>query len=717
MLVSVPSVDLTELARQGKLDPVIGRDQEIGRLVNILTRRTKNNPALIGEAGVGKTAAVEGLAQRIADGEVPERLKDKRILSLDMANLIAGTSMRGQFEERLSALVDEVINSAGEIILFIDEMHLIMGAGAAGEGALDVANVLKPHLARGTVQCIGATTYSEYSKYIDKDPALARRFQKVVIPEPTVDDAIAILRGLRESFEAFHGIKIRDSALVAAVSLSHRYLADRRLPDKAIDLIDETASHRRTEIDSTPEELRELSERIARLQLERDSLSKDDDAASIKRLEILQVELTELQSKAAELRSRWQALINAIRRRSELKSKLSTVKQEIERAQRRIDFSMVTYLEKTHLEPLEEELAKDAGDESDSALSTRGEITAEDIERRLAEWTGIPISRLAENDIARMEQLEQELQSRVVGQEHATSSVSNAIRVARAGINDPDRPLASFLFLGPSGVGKTEVARVLADTIFGDSSSFIRLDMSEYFDRYTVSRLIGAAPGYIGYDEGGQLTEAVRRKPFACILFDEIEKAHSDVYNVLLQILDEGRLTDARGRTVDFKNTVIILTSNVGAELLLEDQQGTTPSPEVPNAGGVDALSPALRTLLLQKFRPELLNRIDDIIVFSPLTDSALKAIVDIQIGLLNKRLHSKDVILKLSDEAKTWLVSKAYSPAYGARPLKRILKQHIEVPLSRVLLAGTGAACRISVGQSNGSLTFTNSDVPKNDR
>jgi ATP-dependent Clp protease ATP-binding subunit ClpB len=731
VLVSVPSVDLTELARQGKLDPVIGRDQEIGRLVNILTRRTKNNPALIGEAGVGKTAAVEGLAQRIADGEVPERLKDKRILSLDMANLIAGTSMRGQFEERLSALIDEVINSVGEIILFIDEMHLIMGAGAAGDGALDVANVLKPHLARGTVQCIGATTYSEYSKYIDKDPALARRFQKVVIPEPTVDDAIAILRGLRESFEAFHGIKIRDSALVAAVSLSHRYLADRRLPDKAIDLIDETASHRRTEIDSTPPELRELSERIARLQLERDSLSKDEDAVSMKRLEILQGELTELQSKSAELRSRWQALISTIRRRSELKSKLSTVKQEIERAQRRIDFTMVTYLEKTHLEPLEEEIAQDTGDESDGDFSTRGEITAEDIERRLAEWTGIPISRLAENDIARMEQLEKELQSRVVGQDHATSCVSNAIRVARAGINDPDRPLASFLFLGPSGVGKTEVARVLADTIFGDASSFIRLDMSEYFDRYTVSRLIGAAPGYIGYDEGGQLTEAVRRKPFSCILFDEIEKAHSDVYNVLLQILDEGRLTDARGRTVDFKNTVIILTSNVGAELVLGEEQPatsqsirsgnnnqeTTTSKEVSTTGGIDALPPALRTLLLQKFRPELLNRIDDIIVFSPLTDSALKAIVDIQIGLLNKRLRSKDVVLKLSDEAKTWLVSKAYSPAYGARPLKRILKQHIEVPLSRVLLAGTGAACEISVGQSNGSLTFTNSNSHKNDR
>lgn len=761
-LNSVPSVDLTELARQGKLDPVIGRDQEIGRLVHILTRRTKNNPALIGEAGVGKTAAVEGLAQRIADGDVPERLKDKRILSVDMTNLVAGTAMRGEFEARLSALIKEVLDAAGQIILFIDEMHLIMGAGAAGDNALDVANVLKPHLARGTVQCIGATTYSEYAKYIDKDPALARRFQKVVIAEPTVDDAIAILRGLREGFEAFHGIKIRDSALVAAVSLSHRYLPERRLPDKAIDLIDEAASRRRTEIDSTPPKLRELLERMARLELERDSLSKDNDAASVKRLKVVESELKNLQEESDTIRWQWDKLVKSIHRRSELKSKLAVVKQEIDRAQRKIDFVMVTYLENTHLFPLEQELAADAADSQadDNQFAIPGEINAADVEKLLAEWTGIPISRLGESDVARLLQLEEELQSRVVGQERATTCVSDAIRVARAGINDPNRPLSSFLFLGPSGVGKTEVARVLADTIFGDANAFIRLDMSEYFDRYTVSRLIGAAPGYIGYDEGGQLTEAVRKKPFACVLFDEIEKAHADVYNVLLQILDEGRLTDSRGRTVDFKNTIIILTSNVGAELVLEGEAelanggsktdgsarkdssaksvrsaktDKTPASAKPGAstksngsktidgfnnqvGGIDALPADLRSLLLQRFRPELLNRIDEIVVFSPLCDSALSKIVDIQVELLNKRLIDKGPSLSLSEEAKNWLASKAYSPAYGARPLKRILRQNVEIPLSGLLLNGASGACELHVDVENGALTFTKRDE-KSDR
>ncbi len=727
-LNSVPSVDLTDLARQGKLEPVIGRDQEIGRLVNILTRRTKNNPALIGEAGVGKTAAVEGLAQRIACGDVPERLKDKRVLSVDMTNLVAGTAMRGEFEARLSALVNEVLDAAGQIILFIDEMHLIMGAGAAGDNAMDVANVLKPHLARGTVQCIGATTYSEYAKYIERDPALARRFQKVVIAEPTVDDAIAILRGLREGFEAFHGIKIRDSALVAAVSLSHRYLPERRLPDKAIDLIDEAASRRRTEIDSTPPKLRELLERIARLELERDSLKKDDDAASAKRLKVVESELKTLQDESDSIRWRWEKLVSSIHRRSELQSKLAVVKQEIDRAQRRVDFVMVTYLENTHLFPLEQELAEDAtAPDDDNQFAVPGEINAEDIERLLSEWTGIPISRLGESDVARLLQMEEELRLRVVGQERATTCVSDAIRVARAGINDPNRPLSSFLFLGPSGVGKTEVARVLADTIFGDEHAFIRLDMSEYFDRYTVSRLIGAAPGYIGYDEGGQLTEAVRKKPFACVLFDEIEKAHSDVYNVLLQILDEGRLTDSRGRTVDFKNTIVILTSNVGAELVLEDasngtedgssKRGGSTSSDGSNShvGGIDALPANLRSLLLQRFRPELLNRIDEIVVFNPLCDSALSKIVDIQIELLNKRLSQKGPSLSLSEEAKNWLASKAYSPAYGARPLKRVLRQNVEIPLSRLLLNGAGGAREVQVDVKNDALTFTKVDGKSN--
>lgn len=724
-LNSVPSVDLTELARQGKLEPVIGRDQEIGRLVHILTRRTKNNPALIGEAGVGKTAAVEGLAQRIACGDVPERLKDKRVLSVDMTNLVAGTAMRGEFEARLSALIKEVLDAAGQIILFIDEMHLIMGAGAAGDNAMDVANVLKPHLARGTVQCIGATTYSEYAKYIERDPALARRFQKVVIAEPTVDDAISILRGLREGFEAFHGIKIRDSALVAAVSLSHRYLPERRLPDKAIDLIDEAASRRRTEIDSTPPKLRELLERTARLELERDSLRKDDDAASLKRLKVVESELKNLQDESDTIRWTWEKLVSSIHRRSELKTKLAVVKQEIDRAQRRVDFVMVTYLENTHLFPLEQELAEDATTaDDDNQFAVPGEINAEDIENLLSEWTGIPISRLGESDVARLLQMETELQSRVVGQERATTCVSDAIRVARAGINDPNRPLSSFLFLGPSGVGKTEVARVLADTIFGDENAFIRLDMSEYFDRYTVSRLIGAAPGYIGYDEGGQLTEAVRKKPFACVLFDEIEKAHSDVYNVLLQILDEGRLTDSRGRTVDFKNTIIILTSNVGAELVLEDKlsngsndgssiniSSTSSDDTISPVGGIDALPANLRSLLLQRFRPELLNRIDEIIVFNPLCNSALSKIVDIQVELLNKRLSEKGPSLSLSDEAKNWLASKAYSPAYGARPLKRVLRQNVEIPLSRLLLNGASGAIEVQVDVKNGALAFTKLD------
>ncbi len=736
-LTSVPSVDLTELARQGKLEPVIGRDQEIGRLVHILTRRTKNNPALIGEAGVGKTAAVEGLAQRIADGDVPERLKDKRVVSVDMTNLVAGTAMRGDFEARLSALIKEVLDASGQIILFIDEMHLIMGAGAAGDNAMDVANILKPHLARGTVQCIGATTYSEYAKYIDRDPALARRFQKVVISEPTVDDAIAILRGLREGFEAFHGIKIRDSALVAAVTLSHRYLPERRLPDKAIDLIDEAASRRRTEIDSTPPKLRELLERIARLELERDSLKKDNDSPSIKRLKVVEADLKNLQAESDTIKWQWDKLVKTIHRRSELKSKLAVVKQEIDRAQRRIDFVMVTYLENTHLFPLEEELAAEAADSDadENQFAIPGEINAEDIEALLAEWTGIPISRLGESDVARLLQMEEELQSRVVGQERATTCVSDAIRVARAGINDPNRPLSSFLFLGPSGVGKTEVARVLADTIFGDENAFIRLDMSEYFDRYTVSRLIGAAPGYIGYDEGGQLTEAVRKKPFACVLFDEIEKAHTDVYNVLLQILDEGRLTDSRGRTVDFKNTIIILTSNVGAELVLESsesdgggsdrstsnfginhQAGGISSPGLNHqVGGIDALPAELRSLLLQRFRPELLNRIDEIVVFSPLCDSALSAIVDIQVALLNKRLAAKGPCLSLTDEAKGWLASKAYSPAYGARPLKRLLRQNVEIPLSRLLLNGASGAREVKVDVKDGALTFTKVDEQTN--
>lgn len=699
LIESVPSTDLTDLARQGKLDPVIGRDQEIGRLVNILTRRTKNNPALVGEAGVGKTAAVEGLAQRIANGDVPERLRDKRVISIDLTGLIAGTALRGQFEEKLNNLIEEVLNAEGQVILFIDEMHLIMGAGAAGDNALDVANVLKPHLARGTVQCVGATTFSEYSKYIEKDPALARRFQKLVIAEPTAEDSVAILRGLRERFEAFHGIKVRDSALVAAANLTHRYLPERRLPDKAIDLVDETAARRRTEIDSMPPKLREMEERVARLALERDSLKKDNDDKSFERLKAVETELQKLQAEATEIRTQWEELVKAIHRRSELQSKLRYVKAEIERAQRRIDFVMVTYLEENHLRPLETELARDAEEETPNQFAIADEINADDIERQLAEWTGIPISRLGENDAQRLLLMEQELQSRVIGQERATTCVADAIRIARSGINDPNRPLATFLFLGPSGVGKTEVAKVLADTIFGDTSAFIRLDMSEYFDRYTVSRLIGAAPGYIGYDEGGQLTEAVRRKPFSCILFDELEKAHRDVYNILLQVLDEGRLTDARGRAVDFKNTIVIMTSNVGAELIADASQDDAPlaresagiSPQKVDtaAGGIDALPSGLRESLLKRFRPELLNRIDEIIVFSPLPEQALLSIVALQIRLLNERTGHRASVT-LTDQAKKWLAHQAYSPAFGARPLRRLIRQHIEIPLSRHLLTET---------------------------
>ncbi|MBX9666294.1 MAG: AAA family ATPase [Candidatus Obscuribacterales bacterium] len=708
-VISTTATDLTQLASAGKLEPVIGRDEEIARLINILTRRTKNNPALIGEAGVGKTAIVEGLAQRIVNGEVPERLKGKRILSLELANLIAGTSMRGQLEEKLSTLIREVTEAAGEILLFIDEMHLMSGAGAAGESALDVSNTLKPHLARGTVQCIGATTISEYTKYIERDPALARRFQKVEIKEPGVDDTVAILRGLRPGFEAHHGVKVRDSALVAAANLTARYIPDRRLPDKAIDLIDETASRRRTAIDSMPSELREVIEGTARLELEQASLRGDDDASARKRLKIVEKNLLEIRQQSEIMNTRWRQFLAAIQRRSILQQQLKALDGELERAKRRLDFHTVSHLEAQQA-PLVKELQDNLDSSEDFQFSVPAEITTEDVAAQLSEWTGIPLSKVGETDANALINMEQSLGLHVIGQTVATRRVADAIRIARSGINDPARPLASFLFLGPTGVGKTEVAKVLADTVFGDSQALIRLDMSEYFDRYTVSRLIGAAPGYIGYDEGGQLTESVRRKPYSCILFDELEKAHRDVGNILLQILDEGHLTDARGRVVDFKNTIIIMTSNIGADFVLDkaaeqqsddnrsiapaeatcsrdDGKTSVSTSSLPQSGGVDALPERLRQLLLSRFRPELLNRIDDIVVFSPLTESDLRRIVELQISQLNERLQAQGAMVSLSAAAQAHLAKRAYSPAYGARPLRRLIRQLIQVPLSKLLL------------------------------
>jgi len=677
--------DLTKLAAQGKLDPVIGRDDEIRRIIQVLSRRTKNNPVLIGEPGVGKTAIAEGLAQRIVRQDVPEGLKNRRIVALDMGALIAGAKFRGEFEERLKAVLKEVQDSAGEVILFIDELHTVVGAGAA-EGAMDAGNLLKPLLARGELHCIGATTLDEYRKHVEKDKALERRFQPVMVDQPSIEDTISILRGLRERYEVHHGVRIKDTALVTAAILSQRYITDRFLPDKAIDLVDEAAARLRTEIDSLPAELDEVSRRIMQLEIEREALKKETDAASRSRLEKLEKELAGLKETADGLRARWEREKSVIGKLRELREQIESTKQEIERAERAYDLNRAAELKYGTLTQLEKQLAEEeerlASDGPSSRL-IKEEVDEDDIAEIVARWTGIPVSRLMEGEIQKLLRLEEQLHKRVVGQDEAVNAVADAVIRARSGLKDPNRPVGSFIFLGPTGVGKTELARALAEFLFDDEASMIRIDMSEYMEKHTVARLVGAPPGYVGYEEGGQLTEAVRRRPYSVVLFDEIEKAHHDVFNVLLQILDDGRLTDGHGRTVDFKNTVVIMTSNIGSHLLTNYRGGD--DPELHEQMRRDVLE-ALR----QQFRPEFLNRVDEIVVFHSLTRAHLEQIVRIQLRRLRARLAERRIELELTDAALAHFAEAGYDPVYGARPLKRLLQRELETALGRKLIEGT---------------------------
>ncbi|HXW76451.1 MAG TPA: AAA family ATPase, partial [Candidatus Eremiobacteraceae bacterium] len=666
-------------ARQNKVDPVIGRDDEIRRVMQVLTRRTKNNPVLIGEPGVGKTAIVEGLALRIVRGDVPESLKDRRIIALDIGSLIAGAKYRGEFEDRLKAVLKEITASQGEIILFIDELHTVVGAGAA-EGAMDASNMLKPMLARGELHTIGATTLDEYRKYIEKDAALERRFQQVLVGEPTVEDTISILRGLRERYEVHHRVKIKDSALVAAAVLSNRYIADRFLPDKAIDLVDEAASKLRLEMDSMPVELDEVERRRTQLEIERVALQKETDDASKRRLGDLEKELADLKEEDERLRARWQAEKSAIGEISAIKENIETAKAELQRAKDALDYGKASEIEYGRLPDLQKKMAQA---EARLSADDRGgkmfkeEVDEQDIAEIVARWTGIPVTKLLEGDVQKLLQMEERLHDRVVGQNEAVHAVASAIRRARAGLQDPNRPLGSFIFLGPTGVGKTELARALAEFLFDDERALIRIDMSEYMERHAVARMIGAPPGYVGYEEGGQLTEAVRRRPYAVVLFDEIEKAHPDVFNVMLQILDDGRLTDGQGRVVDFKNTVLIMTSNIGSSAITEF------------AGDDAAVRTHVMDAMRAQFRPEFLNRIDEIIIFRNLTLEDTKRIVDIQLRGLTKRLTERNITLHLTDGAKALLAHMGYDPIYGARPLKRALQKEIVDPLALRILNG----------------------------
>jgi ATP-dependent Clp protease ATP-binding subunit ClpB len=698
--------DLTKMAAQGKLDPVIGRDDEIRRVIQVLSRRTKNNPVLIGEPGVGKTAIVEGLATRVVRGDVPEGLKKRRIVALDMGALIAGAKFRGEFEERLKAVLKEVQEAQGEIILFIDELHTVVGAGKA-EGAMDAGNLLKPMLARGELHCIGATTLDEYRQHIEKDAALERRFQPVMVDQPSVEDTISILRGLRERYEVHHGVRIKDAALVAAAVLSNRYISDRFLPDKAIDLVDEAAAKLRTEIDSMPAELDEITRRTMQLEIEREALKKEKDPASRDRLAKLEKELAELKGESDTLRAQWQAEKEGVQKLRDLREQIEQTKVAIEQAERQYDLNKAAELKYGRLLELEKKLKAEEeqlASKQSTARLIKEEVDEEDIAEVVSRWTHIPVSKLLEGEVQKLLQLEGELHRRVIGQDEAVIAVAEAVVRARSGLKDPNRPIGSFIFLGPTGVGKTELARALAEFLFDDERAMIRIDMSEYQEKHTVARLLGAPPGYIGFEEGGQLTEAVRRRPYCVILFDEIEKAHPDVFNVLLQLLDDGRLTDGQGRTVDFKNTIVIMTSNIGSQRILQYKGSYV--------GEIyDRMKNAVLDELRKHFRPEFLNRVDEIIVFHALSTEHLKKIVDIQLARLRQRLEERHIQLELTDRARDHLVEVGYDPAYGARPLRRTLQKEVETALGRQLLQGTvrdGQTIRVDYNPDRGGLTFT---------
>jgi ATP-dependent Clp protease ATP-binding subunit ClpB len=670
--------DLTEAAREGKLDPVIGRDEEIRRTIQVLSRRTKNNPVLIGEPGVGKTAIVEGLALRIVNEDVPESLKDKQLLSLDMGALIAGAKYRGEFEERLKSVLEEVTAAAGGIILFIDEMHTLVGAGKS-EGAMDASNLLKPALARGELHCVGATTLDEYRKHVEKDAALARRFQPVFVSEPTVEDTVSILRGLKEKYEQHHGVRITDSAIVAAATLSNRYITDRFLPDKAIDLVDEAAARLRMQVDSKPEELDTIDREIVRLKIEAEALKKETDPASRERLQRIEKELGDLEEQSAAITLRWRSEKEKLGRAADLKKKLDEARTELASAQRQGLYQRAGELAYGVIPQLEKELAETEAAENGSGGIMEEAVTANHVAQVVSRWTGVPVDRMLEGEREKLLQMEKELAKRVVGQREAVHAVATAVRRARAGLQDPNRPMGSFMFLGPTGVGKTELTKALAGFLFDDESAMARLDMSEYMEKHSVARLIGAPPGYVGYEEGGALTEAVRRRPYQVVLFDEIEKAHPDVFNVLLQVLDDGRLTDGQGRTVDFRNTLIIMTSNLGSEYLVAQKEGDDS----------DAVRAEVMSVVRSHFRPEFLNRVDEIILFHRLKRSEMGAIVDIQIGRLQKLLDERKLVLQLEPEARDWLAEKGYDPAYGARPLKRVIQKYLQDPMAEAILSG----------------------------